>query len=280
VRPSWRAAAWIGVLLLVCYGPILYRLVLNWTTDQDMGHGFFVPLVSGFIIWQRRDVLKQIPKDPNIWGLAIVVVAGLQALAATLGAELFTARLAFVFALTGSVLYLGGTRWLKALAFPLILLLFMIPIPQIIYAHLTLSLQLLASHLAEALITLSGIPVIRTGNVLELPHQTLNIVEACSGIRSLISLSFLSLIYAYFTDRRVWMRWALLAATVPIAIAANAIRVAVTGLLTQVDTMLAQGIYHEIEGYLVFVIALVALVLTHRLFSFLANRRTPAQEAS
>jgi exosortase len=280
VRPSWRAAAWIGVLLLVCYGPILYRLVLNWTTDQDMGHGFFVPLVSGFIIWQRRDVLKQIPKDPNIWGLAIVVVAGLQALAATLGAELFTARLAFVFALTGSVLYLGGTRWLKALAFPLILLLFMIPIPQIIYARLTLSLQLLASHLAEALITLSGIPVIRTGNVLELPHQTLNIVEACSGIRSLISLSFLSLIYAYFTDRRVWMRWALLAATVPIAIAANAIRVAVTGLLTQVDTMLAQGIYHEIEGYLVFVIALVALVLTHRLFSFLANRRTPAQEAS
>ena len=156
----------------------------------------------------------------------------------------------------------------------------MIPIPQIIYARLTLSLQLLASQLAEALITLSGIPVIRTGNVLELPHQTLNIVEACSGIRSLISLSFLSLIYAYFTDRRVWMRWALLAATVPIAIAANAIRVAVTGLLTQVDTMLAQGIYHEIEGYLVFVIALVALVLTHRLFSFLANRRTPAQEGS
>jgi exosortase len=276
VRPSWRAAVTIGVLLLICYGPILYRLVINWTTDQDMGHGFFVPVVAGFIVWQRRNKLKDIPKEPSIWGLVIVILAGLQALAATLGAELFTARLAFVFALTGSILYLGGKQWLKALAFPLALLLFMIPIPQIIYARLTLSLQLLASQLAEGLITLSGIPIIRTGNILELPHATLNVVDACSGIRSLISLSFLSLVYAYFTDKRGWMGWALLAATVPIAIAANAIRVAITGVLTQVDTTLAQGIYHEIEGYLVFVIALGTLVLVHRLFSFLAGRRATA----
>ncbi len=276
VRPSWRAFVSIGALLLICYGPILYRLVINWTTDQDMGHGFFVPVVAAFIVWQRRNKLKDIPKEPNIWGLVIVILAGLQALAATLGAELFTARLAFVFALTGSILYLGGNRWLKALSFPLVLLLFMIPIPQIIYARLTLSLQLLASQLAEGLITLSGIPIIRTGNILELPHATLNVVDACSGIRSLISLSFLSLVYAYFTDRRVWMRWALFAATVPIAIAANAIRVAITGVLTQVNTTLAQGIYHEIEGYLVFVIALVTLVLVHRLFSFLAGRRATA----
>jgi exosortase len=274
VRPSWRVAAWIGLLLLVCYGPILYRLVLNWTTDQDMGHGFLVPLVAGFIVWQRRSVIAGLSRNPDVWGLVLVLLAGMLALAATLGAELFTARLAFVVALTGSVLYLGGREYLKTLAFPLFLLLFMIPIPQIIYARLTLDLQLLASQLAEALITISGIPVIRSGNVLELPHQTLNVVEACSGIRSLITLSFLSLIYAYFTDHRVWMRWALLAATVPIAIAANAIRVAITGLLTQVDTMLAQGIYHEIEGYLVFVIALLALVGVHRLFaSFAAGRR-------
>lgn len=238
-----------------------------------MGHGFFVPIVVAFIVWRRRSILSKLPKEPNVWGLVLVVLAGFQALAATLGAELFTARLAFVIALAGTILYLCGKRWLRALAFPLILLLFMIPIPQIIYARLTLSLQLLASQLAEALITVAGVPVIRSGNILELPHQTLNIVEACSGIRSLVSLTFLSLVYAYFTDARVWMRWALLVATVPIAIAANAIRVAITGVLTQVDTMLAQGIYHEIEGYLVFVIALAALVLVHRLLSFIATRR-------
>jgi exosortase len=267
----------IGALLLLCYGPILYRLVMNWSSDADMGHGFFVPPLAGYIVWQRRKLLSELPREPNGWGLLLIIFAGFQALAATLGAELFTARLAFVFALTGTVLYLGGTAWLRAVAFPLVLLLFMIPIPQIIYARLTLSLQFLASELAEGLITILGIPVIRSGNILELPHATLNVVEACSGIRSLISLSFLSLVYAYFADGRVWMRWVLLAATVPIAIAANAIRVAVTGLLTQVNTTLAGGIYHEIEGYIVFLIALAALILVHKSLSAMAARAAAQQ---
>jgi exosortase len=265
--PSWNTVLWFGVLLLVCYAPILYRLVWQWATNEDMGHGFFVPLVAGFVVWQRRKKLAAIPREPNIWGLILVVYAAFQALAATLGAELFTARIAFILAVVGTILYLGGKQWVKALAFPLLLLLFMVPIPQILYARLTLSLQLLASQLAEGLITVAGIPVIRTGNLLELPHDTLNVVEACSGIRSLISLTFLSLVYAYFTDARVWMRWVLLAATIPIAIVANAMRVAITGLLTQVNTELARGLFHEIEGYIVFIIALVSLVLVHRMIS-------------
>jgi exosortase len=235
-----------------------------------MEHGFFVPLVAGFIVWQRRHQLSSLPAEPNTWGLIVVIGSGMLALAATLGAEIFTARLAFVFALAGAILFLGGWPWIKVLCFPLVLLLFMIPIPQIIYARITLSLQLLASQLAEGLIELSGIPVLRSGNILHLPHQTLNVVDACSGIRSLISLSFLSLIYAYFVDKRVWMRWALLGVTVPIAIAANAMRVAITGLLSQLDTTLAQGAYHETEGFLVFVVALVALVCVHRLISAIA----------
>jgi exosortase len=117
-----------------------------------------------------------------------------------------------------------------------------------------------------------GIPVLRTGNLLQLPSQTLDIADACSGIRSLLSLAFLSLVYAYFADTRVWMRWVLLIATVPIAIAANGIRVGVTGLLSEANTQLAQGAYHEIEGYLVFVIALAALFVTHRIVSFTAKR--------
>ena len=263
-HPSWIPLVWFGILLLFCYAPILSRLVINWTTDQDMGHGFFVPLVAGYIVWQRRRKLSSIARQPSIWGLSLVIYAAIQALAGTVGAELFTARIAFILSLTGIILYLGGKAWVKELAFPLLLLLFMIPIPQIIYARLTMHLQFLASGMAETLISLLGIPVIRTGNVLELPHQTLNIVEACSGIRSLISLSFLSLVYAYFADKRVWMRWALMAATIPIAIAANAIRVALTGLLSQFDTALAKGLYHEIEGYFVFIVALICLLAVHR----------------
>jgi exosortase len=272
----WQPVAWFGALLIICYAPILYRMCVQWATDENMGHGFFVPLVAGFVAWQRRDALLSIPRKPNGWGLFLVVFAACEALVATLGAELFTARLAFVIALVGVILYLGGTRWVKALAFPLFLLLFMIPIPAIIYAQLTLRLQTLASQLGEVLITAMGIPVLRAGNTLQLPSQTLDIAEACSGIRSLLSLGFLSLVYAYFADKRVWMRWALLAATVPIAIGANGIRVAVTGALSQINTELATGMYHETEGYIVFVVALIALIATHKVISIAVKRMDKA----
>lgn len=268
----WTTVAWFGALLILCYAPILYRMAHQWATDENMGHGFFVPIVAGYIVWRKRNELLAADARPSKWGLALVVWAGIQSVLATLGAELFTARLAFVFAVWGIVLYFGGRPWFKILSFPLLLLLFMIPIPQILYARLTLSLQMLASSLGEILITAMGIPVIRTGNLLQLPSQTLDVADACSGIRSLTSLLFLALVYAYFTDKRVWMRWALLFATVPIAIGANAVRVALTGLLSEINTALAQGAYHEMEGYVVFIVALAALLLTHRLLSFTASR--------
>jgi exosortase len=278
-KVSWRPIAWFGALLILCYAPILYRMGVQWVTDEDMGHGFFVPIVAGFIVWQRRRTLLTIPRRPNGWGLFLVIFAAFEALVATLGAELFTARLAFVIALWGVILYLGGRKWIEALLFPLLLLFFMIPLPAIIYAQLTLRLQMLASQLGELLIGLMGIPVLRAGNTLQLPSQTLDIAEACSGIRSLLSLAFLSLVYAYFTDKRVWMRWALLIATIPIAIAANAVRVATTGLLSEVNTKFASGIYHESEGYVVFVVALVALIATHRSINlvarYIARRMSP-----
>jgi exosortase len=247
-------------------------LIVQWATDEDMGYGFFVPVVAGFIAWQRRHQLMAIPRETNKTGLVLVVFAALQSIAATLGAELFTARMAFVIALFGVVLYLGGKAWVKALLFPLVLLLFMVPIPQILYARLTMSLQMLASELGETLIGWMGIPVFRTGNILELPSQSLDVVDACSGIRSLMSLTFLSLIYAYFSDKRIWMRWVLLIATIPIAILANGARVAITGLMSQINTDLAKGAYHEMEGYIVFIVALGALVVLHRLITIAVNK--------
>ena len=269
---SWLAIAWFGALLIICYAPILYRMAVQWATDENMGHGFLVPVLAGFIAWRRRDQLLAGPRQPNGWGLFLVIFAACEAVVATLGAELFTARLAFVIALVGVILYLGGTRWVRILAFPLLLLLFMIPIPAILYAQLTLKLQMLASHLGEILISAMGIPVLRAGNTLVLPSQTLDIAEACSGIRSLMSLAFLSLIYAYFFDKRIWMRWALLACTIPIAIGANGIRVAVTGKLSEINVALAQGAYHETEGYIVFVVAIAALIILHRLIGFAAGK--------
>ena len=271
-KVDWLSIAWFAALLVACYAPILYRMADQWATDENMGHGFFVPIVAGYVAWQRREQLAATSAKTNWWGLAIVIFAGLMSVVATLGVELFTARLSFVVALVGTVLFLGGTEWVKLLSFPLALLLFMIPIPAIIYSALTLRLQMLASELGEIMITAMGIPVLREGNTLKLPSQTLDIVDACSGIRSLLSLLFLSLVYSFFTDKKVWMRWALLAATIPIAIGANGVRVAVTGLLSEIDTKLATGVYHETEGYIVFVVALAALIAVHRLLNVVAKR--------
>jgi exosortase len=264
----WTAIVWFAVLLIACYAPVLYNLVRQWATDEDMGHGFFVPLVAGYIAWQRRSELTAVKPVPNYWGLALVALGAAQMLLGTLGAQIFIARTAFLVSLVGAVLFLGGTRTLKILAFPLFLLCFMFPLPAIIYARITLPLQLFASRVAETVLNnVFGIPVLRDGNVLELASQKLSVVEACSGIRSLISLSFLALVYAYFFDRKVWMRWVLLAATIPIAIAANAARVTLTGLLSEYRPELAHGLFHTMEGWVLFVVALVLLMAFHQLIN-------------
>ena len=140
----------------------------------------------------------------------------------------------------GSILFLGGTQAVRILSLPLFLLVFMIPIPAIVFNQLTFPLQLFASEMAEWALSMFGIPVLREGNILELPSQTLSVVEACSGIRSLLSLSFLAVVYGYFFDPRPWMRFVLLVAAIPIALFANASRVTITGLLSEYDPDLAR----------------------------------------
>ncbi len=255
---------WFGALLLACYAPVLSGLVRQWATDEDVGHGFFVPLVAGYIVWTRRGQWAAVKPAANYWGLLVVVLGALQMLIGTLGAQIFIARTAFLVSLVGAILFLGGTPALRVLVFPLSLLLFMFPIPAIVYARITLPLQLFASSVAETVLNAAGIPVLRDGNILELANQRLSVVEACSGIRSLLSLGFLSLVYAYFFDKKVWMRWVLLAATIPIAIAANASRVTLTGVLSDSRPDLAHGAFHLLEGWVLFIVALVLLVAFHQ----------------
>jgi len=269
-RPAmlpWAMLAWFGLLLVISHAPVLARLVRQWSTDEDMGHGFFVPLVAAYLVWRKREELLALEPAPSWWGLAVVTCAALQSYLANLGAELFLARTAFVLSLIGCVLFLGGWAYLRVLAFPLFLLFLMIPIPALIYNQITLPLQFLASRLAEVALSLLGLPVLREGNVLVLPSQTLSVVEACSGIRSLLSLTFLSLVYGYWFDQRRWMRVVLFLATVPIAIATNAGRVTTTGLLSEVSPELAEGFFHLASGWVIFMAALVVLVALHQALS-------------
>jgi exosortase len=280
MRVPWAAIAWIAVPLAVCYASVLQRLVAQWWNDPDMGHGFFVPLVAGYIVWQRRAELLSTEARPTWWGLVLVVWGGLQLLIGTLGVELFTARTALVITLIGAVWTVGGPPIVRKLAFPLFLLFFMVPIPTVVYNSLTFPLQILATRIAAAGLLAIGIPVMREGNILDLPNQQLSVVEACSGIRSLLSLTFLSLVYGYFFEKRAWLRVVLFLATIPVALTANAGRVMVTGILSEIRSDLAEGFFHESTGMVIFLSAGVILFLLHRaiLFSIrLAARSGRAQ---
>jgi exosortase len=274
----WVALAWFTVLLILAYFPVVQHLVQQWSTDEDVGHGFFVIPVAAFIAWQRREQILALDYRPAWWGLGVMAWAAFQGYIGTLGAELFLQRTSLLIALVGLLLVTGGAKLVRELAFPLLLLPFMIPIPNVVYNQITFPLQLFASQVAEFNLGMVGIPVLRDGNILELASQKLSVVEACSGIRSLLSLSFLSLVYAYFFDSRVWMRWVLLAATIPVAIIANAGRVTITGILSEVNPELARGFFHSLEGWIIFLIALVLLGGLHLLICRF-TRKNPAEAA-
>jgi exosortase len=275
----WGKIAWFGLLMIVCYAPVLRAMVAQWGSDPDMGHGFFVPVIAAYIVWQKRNELAAIKSQPNWWGLAVVMLGAVQLIVGVLGVELFLSRTSFVIVLIGAVWLLGGDLILKKLAFPLFLLFFMVPIDAVIYNQITFPLQLLASRLADGALTLVSVPVLREGNILELPNQRLSVVEACSGIRSLLSLTFLSLVYGYFFEKKTWIRVVLFLSTVPIAIVANSSRVTITGILTQVKPDAAEGFFHEAEGWVIFMVALGILVLFHQLIArgsnYLEARRKP-----
>jgi exosortase len=273
----WVAIGWFGLLLLIANFPILKHLVEQWATDEDVGHGFFVPLVAAYIAWQRRDEILSLELKPNWWGAAIMLWGVLQGYLGLLAAELFLQRTSVLISLVGLLLLIGGTRLIRILLFPLLLLPFMIPIPQVIYNQITFPLQLFASSVAEFTLNLMNIPVLREGNVLELASQRLQVAEACSGIRSLLSLTFLSLVYAYFFDRKVWMRWALLLGSIPLCIVANAARVTLTGVLSEINTQLAQGFYHEMEGWIIFIVDLVLLIALHLVINRVYKWKTGGQ---
>ncbi len=273
----WGPLAWFFLLVAICYFPMLQALIAQWSFDEDMGHGFFVPVIAAYIAWQERAVLLAQPLRPSFWGIPVLVWGAIQLTIGNLGAELFLQRTALIVTIVGAIWLVCGTRILRLLAFPLALLIFMVPIPAVIYNQITFPLQLFASTVAEITLNLIGIPALREGNVLELANNKLSVIEACSGIRSLLSLTFLSLVYGYFFDQKAWMRPVLLIGVIPIAIIANAARVTITGVISEYDKELAQGVFHSLEGWVIFMIAFVMLGVLHQTVNWLHRTVTKAR---
>lgn len=177
----WQAGILILILAFI-YHQIVSRLVLNWLTDQNFSHGFFVPAFSGFVLWLDRKRLGAIPIKPSWSGLLLIVGALVILILGVLGAELFLSRTSLIFLIAGLIIYFLGWSHFRAMLFPWACLFLMVPIPAIIFNQITFPLQLLASRFSSSILSTIGVPVLREGNILELPNMSLEVAQACSGI--------------------------------------------------------------------------------------------------
>jgi exosortase len=268
-RQNWWRVATLAAAWLWLYHDVIRRLVNDWRVDENYSHGFLIPLISAYALWTQRQRLLLVERKPLLWlgGLLMLCAVALH-LAGVLSGELYATRLSLVLSLCGLVLYFCGAVWLRLLAFPIGLLLLALPVPSIIFNPLAFRLQLLASDYATRAIKACGIPALREGNVIELAHLKLQVVEACSGIRSLMTLLTLAVVYAYFFQQRWWRRVLLVLAVVPIAVLANAARVAGTGVMAQrYGAQAAEGFMHGFSGAVVFFVAVLLLLF----FAWLLN---------
>jgi exosortase len=282
-RQWWRPTLVTACLAFV-YATVLVKLGAQWWTDENYSHGLLIPFIIGYILWSERARLEGAPKRPSLaWGGALVVVALLMLWVGTAGAELFMQRTSLVVMLAGVVIYFWGWHILRLALVPLLLLALAIPIPAIIFNQIAFPLQLFASRCAVWAMRAFDIPVLRQGNIIELMPlnsavtKKLEVVEACSGIRSLMTLMTLAVVFAYFTHPRgrgqqggglraslkrygTWRSAVLVLSAVPIAIITNAARVSGTGILARYyGTEVADGFFHDFSGWVVYIVAFLLL---------------------
>ena len=279
-RHPWHWTAPLAILILI-YAPIYPRMFNDWISDPNYSHSLLVPLISAWFVWSARNQLKKAPARITPAGI-VPLLFGLAMLAAGLAVnELFTTRASIIPILCGIILSLYGGFVLRLLALPLLFLIFMIPLPYTVYDFIALPLKSLVSLTATAGIKLCGLPVLREGNMIIFPNISLEVVDACSGMRSLISLMALGTAYAFLFLKGGWRRCLLIAATVPIAVLTNTLRVFVTGILARyMGAAAAEGFFHEFAGLAVFATAMALTMLTGWLLNRLGRTEAPEQGGS
>ena len=261
-------SAIIVACLVILYFSVLQGLVSDWLHLPDFSHGFLIPIVSFYFVYEKRKELSALNRSSNWIGLALLLFGIVLLLLGNLATEYFTMRFSILVVLGGIILFLLGKEFFKTLLFPLVFLIFMIPIPSVLMDRITFPMQLFASKVAAKSLYLIGIPALREGNVILLANTSLEVAEACSGIRSLISLLALSVVFAYFSQKTTLKRVLLILSTFPIAIIANAARVTGTGILAHYyGDRVAQGFFHGFSGWILFVVAFVCLFLLGAMLS-------------
>lgn len=254
----------LGVMLIVAFWPIVLSMYGSWFDEKAyMEHGILVIPAAAYMAWTKKDILKTIPWRPSAWGIFLVFWGALQAILGLAAQWVWVSRMAFLISLLGCIVAVFGWRMVRELIYPLCTLLLMVAPPTFLFARLTLSLQLLASRLGEACLETLGYSVLREGNILELVGIKLSVEEACSGIRSLMAIIFMCVLYNYFFVEGRSMKALILVMAIPIAILGNAVRIIATGIASQYNPALVKGTAHEALGYVTVFIAALGCVALH-----------------
>jgi len=254
----------LGVLLAAAFWPILLGIYGSWFDERSyMEHGILVIPAAAYMAWAKRDKLAAIVPQPSRWGIVILAWGALQALLGAVGQWVWVSRMAFLVSFVGAIALVYGFRMIRELTYPLCTLLLMIAPPDFIFQALTLRLQLLASRLGADALEALGYSVLREGNILEMVGIKLSVEEACSGIRSLVAIVFMCVLYNYFfVDKRSMRIW-ILALAIPIAILGNAVRIVATGIAGQYNHDWVSGATHEAFGYVSVIVAALGCIGVH-----------------
>jgi exosortase len=270
------ATTWMLVLALtsVIYVRVVCDLVRHWWSVPDFSYGFLVPPFAGYLVWVKRKRLMSFPFAPS-WNGPVLVALGLAALLlGTFASELFLSRFSLLLVVAGLVASYGGCRLLIELRWVLAVLLLAIPLPAIVFNQVTFPLQLFASGVASELLPMIGVPVLREGNVLVLPELRLEVAEACSGIRSLMSLLALSIFYGYFFEHSMIRRALLALSSIPIAITGNVLRLLGTGFCVRHwNPDRAMGFFHEFSGWVTYLVSFACMFVFHQVLRLLLPER-------
>jgi len=256
----WKVAFLI-LLFFGLYYQIIFYMVKVWYTDSDYSHGFLIPFISAYILWTNREKISTIRIKPDNFGLLVLFIGLFLYILGVTGAEFFTMRFSMIPVILGMVYYLCGREMVKSVLLPVGFLVCMIPIPAIVFNIVAFPLKLLAANIATNVIQFLNIPVVRDGNIIHLTDLSLEVADACSGIRSLMSMIALGVAYTYIFQKGLLKRVILVLCIVPITIIANVARVTGTGILSHyMGPAAAQGFFHEFAGIVVFLVAFAMFI--------------------
>jgi len=267
--------ALLGIVFIMLFHSPIAELFHDWDTDPNYGHGLLIPIVTCYLLWMMRDELAVIQADPSPWpGFITLVAASLFFVLGTAAAEWFVSRTSMIIFLIGIILVLGGMPVLKKVWFPVCYLFLMIPVPYLIYYKLTFPLQLFSTISAHKVIGIIGIAGIREGNILHFTNYTMEVIEACSGLRSAMVLISLSAVIAYLTPVKKVGKISLFLSAIPVAVAANIVRLIITALLgVFAGAEAASGFLHDLSGMLMFFCGLLGLLIIRTIILWLSSRK-------